>query len=426
MLEKNLITILADRTNYAKFYKYVTSDALTSESKTILKYIGEFFEEFPAYARIDWDKFQTWFFEVAHPATTKDKTELFNSIIADLHDAESEVRDEDFEKTILKRFLDRATAEAIAELSLGIAEGASTSSILEVETILDKYKEESGYIAETTKHIVDAGIEEMLERVVGEGGLDWRLPCCDKALGPLRQGDFIIVGARPDAGKTTFLATNATYMAEQLPPGKKVIWFNNEEEGTKVKFRTVQAALRWTTEDIKKNPKKAWDMYVDMMGGDKDKILIHHKRSGGGLHIKDIESVLKNYDVGLIIIDQLRKVHGYERAANEASRLQMLFQRARELSQEYAPVINVHQADGSAEGVRWIEMNQLQGSKTDIQGEADAICMIGRTHEPGFEHSRFIYFPKNKLAGGERSIPSERNGKFEVIILPETAEFRDV
>lgn len=425
MIEKELISVLSDKNKYAKFYKYVNSDSLTSEAKTLFKFVGKYFEEFPAEQNIDWSKYKIWFFSVANPSLAKDKSELFSAIIKDLGDMEGE-KDEAFEASVLKSFVARAHAEEVADVALGIAEGTGKHDLLDVEEILTRYKDETGFVDEAESHIISADLDEMLEKVVGGNGLDWAMPCLNEALGPLRKGDFIVVGARPDAGKTTFLATNAVKMAQHLAPDQKVIWFNNEEEGNKVKFRVVQAALRWTTADIKKDPKLAWEKYVDLMGGDKDKILVHYKSSGGGLHIKDIEAVLKNYNAGLIIIDQLRKVHGYEKAGNEAMRLQMLFQKARELSQEYAPVINVHQADGSAEGVKWIEMNQLQGSKTDIQGEADAMVMIGRTHEPGFEQSRFIYVPKNKLAGGDHSNPAMRNGKYEVLILPETAEFREV
>ena len=66
----------------------------------------------------------------------------------------------------------------------------------------------------------------------------------------------------------------------------------------------------------------------------------------------------------------------------------------------------------------------MHGSQTDIQGEADAIIALGRTHEPGFEQSRFIYIPKNKLAGGPLSDESQRNGKFEVLIQPDIARFK--
>ena len=92
----------------------------------------------------------------------------------------------------------------------------------------------------------------------------------------------------------------------------------------------------------------------------------------------------------------------------------------REIAKAYAPVITVHQADGTAEGVQWIDMSQLYMSKTGIQGEADAIITIGRQPDKG--NARFMYIPKNKMTG---NVPSLRNGKFEIEIVPDLARFKE-
>lgn len=226
-----------------------------------------------------------------------------------------------------------------------------------------------------------------------------------------------------NCGKTTMLASESSFIAPQLPKEQHVIWFNNEEEGRKVKFRVIQAAIGWTTKQIQDNPLKAYELYEKEVGS-LDRILIYDRPA---IHTKDVRKVLDKYDVGLIIFDQLRKVKGFEKeGGNDVGRLQLLFQEAREWAKEYAPVINVHQARGDAEGQRYIELNQMHGSQTDIQGEADAVVALGRTHEPGFEKTRFLYVPKNKLAGGPLSDEKYRNGKFELIIEPEIARFKGV
>ena len=98
----------------------------------------------------------------------------------------------------------------------------------------------------------------------------------------------------------------------------------------------------------------------------------------------------------------------------------MIFNWARELAKKYAPVITVHQADGSAEGVKWIDMSKLYGSKTGVQGEADAIITIGRLPEEG--NKRYLYVPKNKLDGNNQAM---RNGRFEIEIVPTLGRFKE-
>lgn len=134
-----------------------------------------------------------------------------------------------------------------------------------------------------------------------------------------------------------------------------------------------------------------------------------------------MEAILKKYKAGLIIFDQLWKIHGFdESSGNEVTRQTMLFNWGRELSKKHAPVIAVHQADGSAEGMRWIDMSRLYGSKTGIQGEADAIITVGR--DPATGDSRYLYVPKNKLKGNN---PAMRNGKYELIIQPSIGRFKE-
>jgi hypothetical protein len=86
-------------------------------------------------------------------------------------------------------------------------------------------------------------------------------------------------------------------------------------------------------------------------------------------------------------------------------------------------VICIHQADASAEGVKWLNQSQLYGSKTGVQGEADVLIMIGATHEPGDENRRYISICKNKLPGGPRTEIALRRGKHEVMFDGDIARF---
>ena len=88
-------------------------------------------------------------------------------------------------------------------------------------------------------------------------------------------------------------------------------------------------------------------------------------------------------------------------------------------------MIAVHQADGTAGGVPYLEMSQLYMSRVGIQGEADAIIMIGSSYDSSIpQNTRYLNIPKNKLAGGPLSDTKYRHAKYEIQIDPERARYK--
>jgi len=416
MNDLDLLFIFGKREVWEKYAGVVKDHNLTKEALQIFKDIGEWYDEDATRLTIDWDSFGTWFKHVKHSTFKTEVMELYVKIFENL----GKITTSPIEKELIESFITRDFLTRIADTALRGAEGTKVVSIEDISTIIDEHKTAVGVTVEDN-YIVEGDIHDLLSHVISGGGYDWRLNELNKSLGPLRKGDFIVITARPDAGKTTLLASESTFMGAQMAKDKHVLWFNNEEEGRKVKFRIIQAAIGWSTPQIEAQPHKAYELYEAEVGS-LDKILVYDRSS---FTVKDVRRILDKYDTGLIIFDQLRKVHGFEKeGGNEVGRLQLVFQQAREWAKEFAPVITVHQASGDAEGQRWIELNQLHMSKTDIAGEADAVLSLGRTHEGGFEKARFLYTPKNKLAGGPKSDPLLRNGKFEVEIIPELARFK--
>jgi hypothetical protein len=103
-----------------------------------------------------------------------------------------------------------------------------------------------------------------------------------------------------------------------------------------------------------------------------------------------------------------------------------IYQWARELAKTYCPVVGVCQADGTAEGERWLHMGHVANAKTAKQAEADFILGIGKTHEQGFEFIRYINISKNKLSGDDDSDRVNRHPKIEVLIKPEIGRYEDL
>jgi hypothetical protein len=86
----------------------------------------------------------------------------------------------------------------------------------------------------------------------------------------------------------------------------------------------------------------------------------------------------------------------------------------------------VCQADGTGEGVKWLNMGHVANAKTAKQAEADWILGIGKSNDDGLSYVRNFNISKNKLSGDEDTLPEMRHGRFECVIKPDIARYIDV
>jgi KaiC/GvpD/RAD55 family RecA-like ATPase len=326
---------------------------------------------------------------------------------------EGSINDELIEDT-LQTIRDRSNAYDLAHLAIEVSEGRK--SFEDILDFVDSTQENKNH--DTRKDpFVTTNLHELLERTTHSKGLRWRLAGLNRSLGSLRAGDFGFIFARPETGKTTFLASEATFFAHQTD--SPILWFNNEEQGEKVMLRCEQAALGLTLQQIENDVSKNHENYINTT---KDNLKIIDSAS---LHKSYIQHLVKEYKPALIIFDQIDKIKGFEADRNDL-RLGAIYQWARELAKQHCPIIGVCQSDGTGEGKKWLTMDNVADSKTAKQAEADFIVGIGKTHDPGLENVRFLNISKNKLHGDVDSDPSLRHGKLEVLIQPNIGRYLDI
>lgn len=313
-------------------------------------------------------------------------------------------------------------ARLLRELSLQAYEAAEGRKPLSdiTERLRALEQPESINEAEDFEFVSDDLLELAAERrsVVG---YRWRLKALNQALGSLRQGNFGFIFARPETGKTTFLASEVSFMAAQ---GKDrdagpIIWFNNEEVGSQVMLRIYQSTLGIDNvalfRDLEANRRK----YHEITGG---KIKLVDQAS---ISWKRIEQICKALKPSLIVFDQIDKIKGFDND-REDLRLGAIYIWARELAKQYCPVIGVCQADGSGEGQRWLTMANVANAKTSKQAEADWILGIGKLTEAGYDNLRYLHLSKNKLPGEPDGNPAMRHGRMEVLIEAEIGRYKDL
>lgn len=326
--------------------------------------------------------------------------------------------DETILEATLHEVKTRSVLYELAGAALAGSEGKKTvEDVLQLVESLTSQKE----IEESVSPFITSSLTELYDDTYRHPGLRWRLGSLNKSLGSLRGGDFGFIFARPETGKTTFLASESSHFATQLDeedgPG---IWFNNEEQHKKVMIRLIQAALGLPMHELARDIGRYQEEYKQLT---RDKLKVPNLTS---IHKRDVEAIVREYKPKFIIVDQLSKIKGFDND-REDLRLGNIFQWHRDLAKEYdMAVIGVNQADGSAEGKKYLTMDNVANSKTAVQAEADFIAGIGKSHDPGFELIRHVNISKNKLMGDEDTDPSMRHGKFDLLIQPEIARYRDI
>ena len=317
--------------------------------------------------------------------------------------------------TILRSVRDRKTALKLSEMAYKVANGSSPLS--DLTAFYDKEYNTVDHLSVLPIDETTQDLEYLIDHNYKEQGLRWRLSCLNRSLGSLRDGDFGFIFARPETGKTTFLASEITGMlAGALRP---IVWFNNEEQGYKVMLRIYQAYFGVTTDQLLASPKRFREEFATRTGG------LFKLYDSATISRRDVEAIVSRTNPQLVIYDQLPKIKGFK-ADRQDLMLGDICQWARELAKGSHAAIGVSQADGTGEGVRYLTMEHVANAKTAMQAEADWILGIGKTHDRDSQSVRYLNISKNKLLGDQDTIPTLRHGSFETIIEPQIARYVDV
>ena len=412
MVEKQIINLfMRDRKDFTKYYKYVNINYIKNNYVNIYKVfnvLSIYYSKYSTKDNCSVEDLELCYLSnyLLQDSERKELRELLESIFSLEVNLEGVI-------TLLEEHRRRSLAGDIAKMALDVEDGRSP-----VDDLLSLFSQfELQEVEDTSPVTVNMNLAELYTSQVATPGLRWRLKFLNESFGSLRKGDFGFIFARPETGKTTFLASEISHMVEQTDGN--ILWFNNEEQGNKVGIRCFQAVLGMTTDtlwgDLERN-QKVYDMKT------KDQIKIYDFEDSSS--IQRIEQILKTTKPALIIFDQIDKLKGFK-AERKDLELKAIYQWAREIAKTYAPVIAVSQASGEAEGKTWLTMDMVDGSKTAKQGEADWILGIGKESD---NTSRFRYFNicKNKLLGDSDTLPEKRHGSAKVMIRAEVARYEDL
>lgn len=408
--EVSLLKVLETRDSYLKYSGRVKEHALSEEVQTLVADIGVWFDTDPKRTKVEWGSFDPWFRIVRHSGYSPDKKAYFRSLFQRLSETEKTEPDKD----IIERFRAVDTATRVGDIAADVLQGHGDIAL--VDEVMGEWRK--GRQDDEKQHLELPSISSILDKVARKGGINWRLKCLNESLGPVHRGDLIVFGARPDSGKTSYLASELTFMAPQTVG--PIVIFNNEEMKEKIQLRLYQAALNKSAKELVAMEANADTAYANALGG-AGKIIVYDEPR---ISVREVEHFCREVNPSILAFNTLPKVHGFTDDKNDVKRLQRLTQWGRELAKEYGPTFAVWQLDGTAEGEKWPDSSKLAWSKTDAQGEADIQIMMGRTHSPADKNTRFFNIVKNKNVTFNDE--AERYSQYTVYFDGARALFRDM
>ena len=409
MIELSVVTYLLKKENYTTVRDSIDITDFSKEVQPIIRTLDSYFLTVDNPEDLSVDSLSNLYF-----STNRTKIDFYAGVFDALRNTDAS----DYSTTKLITSLKRT--RLLRELSLQayeVSEGRGN-----ISDVLSKIEglstnEDDEVIIDELDDFVSSDLVEIINTSRKTPGIRWRTESLNKRLGSLRKGNFGFVFARPETGKTTFLASEITYMAGQVEA--PILWFNNEQVGTEVMLRCYQSALGVDNIELLRDLEGNRKRYLEVT---RDNIKL---KDSASIHWKQVEKICAKLQPSLVVFDQIDKLKGFDND-REDLRLGSIYIWARELAKSYCPVIGVCQADGSGEGQRWLSMANVANAKTSKQAEADWILGVGKVNEAGYDNLRFMHLSKNKLWGDEDSDPKLRHDRWEMLIEPEIGRYHDL
>lgn len=410
MILKIILKLFLNKELFTKYFSYLNLSSMKEQTPELYKlflslsiYFGEGGES------LSLGDFELVFF-TQYPAMREKEKEVYQLLFSQLGEIEAQ-------ESLVVEYLEQQRQESIlteiALTALEVKDKKKDISILE-----EQFKSITRVVIASDIDFVTDDLEALHKEALLNQGLRWRMQTLNKMLGSLRKNDFGFLFARPESGKTTFLASEITYMAGQTD--RPILWFNNEEAGNKVMLRCYQAALGMTLPELFSDIHLNRDRFMEVTNGN---IKLY---DSGSISRRDVDKACQQMNPALIIFDQIDKIKGWGGSERHDLVMKEVYQWARELAKEYGPTIGVCQAGGTGEGKKRLTMDDVDSSKTAKQGEADWILGIGKSHSEDEEFVRYLHLSKNKLMGDEDTDPELRHGMLSVIIQPHVARYADI
>lgn len=385
MIEINLLKAFADKAVFDKYRHLLNPASLSIQSKLILKDYEVYFQTHETY-KIDFSSFSVFFFNERNPY-------LDNKSIIEYKDILERIAKADITEDISSLIRSFEQQEFYRNLQVKIDRNVD---IITVKQELDDFIDKTSILHDSSQ-IEEMDLKASLTYTDRSNGLQWRCNALRKHFnGGLIKSDFGIIAGFVDSGKTSFIASEISFMGQQIGKDDYILWLSNEGDYKSILPRLYCATLNCTDQDLRKHQDSAILKYKEKMHGDSNRIVIKDIQ---GWAVKDIEKAIKKRMPRLLVIDLLDHVSGFNSYnSKEQGSFEVynkLYQWGREIATKYCPVLGVSQMNGDGEDEMYPSMSKLRGSRVDKQAAATFQLMIGSIINDNTV--RYLSMPKNKI-----------------------------
>jgi len=314
----------------------------------------------------------------------------------------------DVAQEILSKLFQRHIGDEVSDIAMSYVNGKQ-NTLEPLRRVLEQYKD--NFLPELNIEWDDLEIETLLEKNDIEARWHFNVPTLATRIEGVNDGHLIVVGARPNTGKTSFHASIIAGPDGFAHQGAKCVILCNEEGTHRVGARYLTAASGMTLKEIKNSPRTAQKRWAKV----KENIKI---KDATGRDMAWVEVVCKTYSPDILVIDM-----GDKFASDQSHEgLKNCAIHARQIAKEHGcAVFYMSQLSAEAEGKIVLNQSMMEGSKTGKASEADLMLLISKN--PSVEgqeeddYQRHINSVKNKLTGWHGYITCSllnRTGRYEV------------
>ena len=391
MLE--LIRSLCDKSTYQTIGRVPVS-AFDKEPRKILETLIE------AHERYDTDITPVelrYIFDAKNPGLTKSQKDVYDLLFAKLRDIQPVKNG--LVVDLMRDMWRVELGRQVSEIGFTMMEGQATD-LSQLEKLVDRHRDDV-MVGTSPMEAVDLQPENLLSELEQEEQWAFNIRSLTHRVGGVSPGHFVVIGSRPETGKTSSHASFAVAPGGWIEQGARVHTLCNEEKKERVALRYYNAAFGLSKNDLTVEMVKAatFNPFNPEAG-----LFIGRIPDDAG--IEGIEMHVKEHRPDILVIDMLDKVsvEGMNGTTSQHEKLRELYRRTRDLATKYdCAIFGYSQLSAEAEGRVNLNNAMMENSRTGKAAEADLMILIGKYAmiEGSQENDprRVFNISKNKITG---------------------------
>ena len=300
----------------------------------------------------------------------------------------------DIAQEVMGNMFQKLVGEEIANLGVKYVNGVE-NTLEPVRKIIEDYQDD--FMPNLKIDWGDISIDTLLEKADVQAKWKFNISSLQRRIEGVSGGHLVLVGARPNTGKTSFHASIIASEDGFARQGAKCIVLCNEESYDRVGARYLSAASNMSMDEVKGNYALAATRYKPVH----DNIKI---KDSTGKDMRWVEAVVKAYQPDVLVLDMGDKFAS-KGSADSHVYLKDAAIHARNIAKQYdCAIIWMSQLSADAEGKVYVDQSMMEGSKTGKAAECDLMILISKNPQVEGQDEqdaqRHLNIAKNKLRGG--------------------------